>query len=116
MNKRDGFSLHHLGKRRLLNLCVVLTLTSFSATAAAVDDAQSSSDAPDTQTLEGVVVSAPNYVPRDTNGAAKSTIPLIETPQSVTVIPRDQIDLAVYVITVLKLVARYNLDPPRRSH
>lgn len=42
---------------------------------------------------EAIVVTAPNYVPEGSEAANKSEIPLIETPQSVTVISRDQIDL-----------------------
>lgn len=44
-----------------------------------------------TTTLQTIMVTA--YVPRETNAAAKMPIPLIETPQSVTVIPRAQMDL-----------------------
>ncbi|TAN05715.1 MAG: TonB-dependent siderophore receptor [Rhodanobacteraceae bacterium] len=44
-----------------------------------------------TTTLQTIMVTA--YVPRETNAAAKMPVPLIETPQSVTVIPRAQMDL-----------------------
>ncbi|HEY8010727.1 MAG TPA: TonB-dependent siderophore receptor [Rudaea sp.] len=81
-----------VGKRHLLYLGVLLALAGNLGAVAAAEDAADDSKK-DTTTLESIVVSAPDYVPRDTNGAAKSTIPLIETPQSVTVIPRDQIDL-----------------------
>src|SRR5690348_9006957 len=93
MNKLQRFGSDRFGRRRMLHMSMLLALIGYAGAAAAVDDAQSGNDANNTQTLEGVIVSAPDYVPRDTNGAAKSTIPLIETPQSVTVIPRDQIDL-----------------------
>jgi len=43
--------------------------------------------------LEEVVVRAPHYVPSSNSAATKLDIPLIETPQAITVIPRDQIDL-----------------------
>jgi iron complex outermembrane receptor protein len=42
-------------------------------------------------TLQTVMVTA--YVPRDTNAAAKMQVPLLETPQSVTVVSRAQMDL-----------------------
>ncbi|WP_158266284.1 TonB-dependent siderophore receptor [Allosphingosinicella deserti] len=42
---------------------------------------------------DAIIVTAPNYVPEGSEAATKSDIPLIETPQSVTVITRDQIDL-----------------------
>lgn len=40
-----------------------------------------------------LVVTAPNYVPSTNLSATKIAIPLIETPQSVSVITRDQIDI-----------------------
>ena len=43
--------------------------------------------------LTEVVVSAPNYVPETDLSATKIAIPLIETPQAVSVITRDQIDV-----------------------
>lgn len=47
-----------------------------------------------TRTAEGdIIVSAPHFVPAGSVTATKTDIPLIETPQSITVIPRDQIDL-----------------------
>ncbi|MEO7240484.1 MAG: TonB-dependent siderophore receptor [Sphingomicrobium sp.] len=66
-----------------------------AATATAPDEADSSIET--VRTNEGtIVVTARRYVP----GAAfanKSNIPLIETPQSVSVITRDQIDLLNFV-------------------
>ncbi len=44
-----------------------------------------------------IVVTAPNYVPQGSVSATKSDIPLIETPQSVSVITRDQMDLLAFV-------------------
>lgn len=44
-----------------------------------------------------VYVIAPDFVPSGGETANKSDIPLIETPQSVSVITRDQIDLLAYV-------------------
>ena len=43
-----------------------------------------------------IIVTAPRYVPGEAF-ANKSDIPLIETPQSVSVVTRDQIDLLAYV-------------------
>lgn len=45
------------------------------------------------QEVSELLVTAPNYVPTGEVTASKSQIPLVETPQSVTVITRDQIDL-----------------------
>jgi iron complex outermembrane receptor protein len=44
-----------------------------------------------------VIVKAARYVPEESISANKSDIPLIETPQSVSVITRDQIDLLNFV-------------------
>ena len=52
-------------------------------------------DSPSIQ--ETVIVIAPDYVPEDGGTANKSNIPLIETPQSVSVITRDQIDLLAFI-------------------
>jgi iron complex outermembrane recepter protein len=46
---------------------------------------------------EKVIVIAPDFVPEGGGTANKSDIPLIETPQSVSVITRDQIDLLAYI-------------------
>ncbi len=43
--------------------------------------------------LEEIIVIAPDYVSTGSRSASKTDRPLIETPQSVTVISRDQIDL-----------------------
>ena len=43
--------------------------------------------------VQELVVTAPNYVPTTNVSATKIAIPLIETPQAISVITRDQIDL-----------------------
>ena len=43
--------------------------------------------------VQEVVVTAPHYVPSTNTAATKIAIPLIETPQSITVVTRDQIDV-----------------------
>lgn len=45
------------------------------------------------EVIEELVVTAPNYVPTTNLSATKIAIPLIETPQSISVITRDQIDV-----------------------
>ncbi len=47
--------------------------------------------------MKAIVVTAKHYVPEASISANKSDIPLIETPQSVSVITRDQIDLLNFV-------------------
>src|SRR5690348_315069 len=44
-----------------------------------------------------IVVTAKAYVPQGASTATKSDIPLVETPQSVSVVSRDQIDLLNFV-------------------
>lgn len=44
-----------------------------------------------------IIVTARRYVPEGSESANKSDIPLIETPQSVSVITRDQIDLLSFI-------------------
>ncbi len=57
-------------------------------------------------TVEEVVVTAPNYVPSTNLGATKVAIPLVETPQAVSVITRDQID--VLNVQNLQQAVRYS--------
>lgn len=71
-------------------------------TGAAAQSAQAQTEAPapieTVQTEDGdVVVTATNYVPEGGLSANKTDIPLIQTPQSVSVITRDQIDLLAFV-------------------
>lgn len=47
--------------------------------------------------LDEIIVTAPHFVPTGAISANKTDIPLIETPQSVSVITRDQIDLLHFV-------------------
>lgn len=44
-----------------------------------------------------IVVTASRFVPQGAETATKTTIPLIETPQSISVITRDQIDLLSFI-------------------
>jgi iron complex outermembrane recepter protein len=50
----------------------------------------------DSNDLEQIIVTAPKYVPIDNTLGTKTDTPLIETPQSVSVINRDQIDLLTW--------------------
>ena len=51
-----------------------------------------------TRTQEGdIIVIAHHFVPQGAETATKSNIPLIQTPQSITVITRDQIDLLNFI-------------------
>jgi outer membrane receptor protein involved in Fe transport len=55
--------------------------------------------------VEGLIVTAQDYVPQGSVAAGKAGIPLVENPQSITVISRDQIDLLDW--STLGQVVRY---------
>src|ERR1700684_4521731 len=59
---------------------VAITVALMSGGASASDD------------LSAIVVTPPHYVPTPDTSATKISIPLIKTPQAVSVITRDQID------------------------
>ena len=75
-------------KELLLGAALGLAATAPIATAQQADEESR---------LDTVVVIAPEYVPTDGGTANKADIPLIETPQSVSVITRDQIDLLSFI-------------------
>ncbi|HRP74722.1 MAG TPA: TonB-dependent siderophore receptor [Rhodocyclaceae bacterium] len=76
------------GRRRELVATIALVLAGTTA------HAQESAAAQDRiEELDRIVVTAPNYVPSGSMTATKSGAPLIETPQSISVVTRDQIDL-----------------------
>jgi iron complex outermembrane receptor protein len=72
------------------------------AQAAASDDQAAASGVDTVATTDEsgervIVVTARNYVPQGASTATKSDIPLVETPQSVSVVSRDQIDLLNFI-------------------
>ena len=69
----------------LAGLALVLVAALGTGSASAADEA--------TNTLEELVVTAPRYVPTINVSATKIAIPLIETPQAISVITRDQMDV-----------------------
>ncbi len=89
LNTRTGA----VRRRALLNASAVMAVVLAGASAAAAQSATQSVAAPTPGSLDEVVVFAPHYVPQTGSSASKMATPLIETPQSVTVINRDQIDL-----------------------
>ena len=76
--------MRHIPFRRTLFCSVALAAGMCAGAAMAQDDS--------TQ-VEELVVTAPNYVPTTNTSATKIDIPLVETPQSITVITRDQLDI-----------------------
>src|SRR5690554_469820 len=80
-------------RRRPLDLAILLVLATGAAQAGQAGSAGSDAADPDVTHLDRIIVSAPNYVPAGSMTANKSDVPLIETPQSISVVTRDQIDL-----------------------
>jgi len=74
------------GHRRALATSIALAL--LPAFAAHAQEGRA-----DAVELDRIIVTAPNYVPSGSMTATKSSAPLIETPQSISVVTRDQIDL-----------------------
>jgi len=79
-----------------------LAMAGVSAAALAAAAPAFAQDAAD---VEGLVVTAPAYVPQGSAAASKADIALVENPQSITVISRDQIDLLDW--NTLSQVVRY---------
>src|SRR5262245_57057226 len=69
-----------------------LVLIAGAATLVTAGVAMAQDDDKDTEVGE-VVVTARHYVPTTNTSATKQAIPLVETPQAISVIPRDQIDV-----------------------
>ncbi|MDB5465089.1 MAG: TonB-dependent siderophore receptor [Phenylobacterium sp.] len=95
-----------MGRRILLGGVAMIVLAG-AAGAAAAQGAASPQGAPPAQgadTVGELVVTAPNYVPTTTTGSKVATS-ILETPQSITVINRDQIDVLHW--TSLQQVVRY---------
>lgn len=78
-------------RRALLGGGAVLAALA-AAGASRAEDAAKPDDSGKAQ-LGELVVTAPNYVPTTNVSATKVAVPLVETPQSITVIPRDQINV-----------------------
>lgn len=88
--------VHSLGFKLAVSLLGSVSLTSVAANAqeASPSAEQSAFGVEAIRQDDGaIVVTAPRFVPSGAITASKTTAPLIETPQSVSVISRDQIDL-----------------------
>lgn len=85
MTYRRSSSPRRLSPRPLLLAGVAAAGLIAQGSAALADDT-----AP---TVQEVVVTAPHYVPSTNTAATKIAIPLVETPQSISVVTRDQIDV-----------------------
>jgi iron complex outermembrane receptor protein len=96
-------SFHPISRSALLVSAAVLACQAAhaqTAPAAAAPD-NGASDASSLQTTRSdsgdIIVTARHYVPDSAITATKTGIPLIETPQSISVITRDQIDLLNFI-------------------
>ena len=87
--------------RRMISVLMIGGGIASLAGAAQAQQAPAATDPDTLRTIEQadgtIVVTAPHYVPAGSVSATKTDIPLIETPQSVSVITRDQIDLLDFV-------------------
>lgn len=92
-------------KKANLRLSAVMLATAYAGLACAVQAQEAAPPSAREQSgLEtvarddgSIIVTARRYVPLGSQSASKSDIPLIETPQSVSVITRDQIDLLNFI-------------------
>lgn len=91
--------LHARGRHALLAAATALLLSPAGGVLA------QEADDDDDRVIEEIIVIAPNYVSTGSRSATKSDAPLVEIPQSVTVISRDQIDLLHW--TSLQQSVRY---------
>ncbi len=66
-------------------------------TAARAQAATPAEAAPSSLQMPEVVITAPHYVPQGSGTATKTDAPLVETPQAVSVVTRDQIDLLNFI-------------------
>lgn len=80
---------------------MVLAALMTTGTAAYAQTTDTTAEPTNVRTVEtedgAIVVTAPRYVPSGGESANKTDIPLIRTPQSVSVVTRDQIDLLGFV-------------------
>ena len=80
----------------LLALAAVLAAGATAAQATSESDQGATPETTRTPVGE-IVVTAKNFVPTGAGTATKTNIPLIQTPQSISVITRDQIDLLNFI-------------------
>ena len=84
-------------RTRALILAFSASALAIAGAAQAQNDDTSSSVQTKRTAVGEVVVTAAHYVPSGEQTATKTSIPLIQTPQSISVITRDQIDLLDFV-------------------
>ncbi|MCH8686563.1 TonB-dependent siderophore receptor [Pedomonas mirosovicensis] len=87
---RSVFIESNPGLARLSLRAAILGAAALAGTPAIAAEARNAA-------MPDLVVTAPNYVPSGSLTATKTTAPLIETPQSVSVVTRDQIDLLNFI-------------------
>jgi len=101
LSRSHGFTAprRHGAMTSLLALAALAALLAATAAAAQETSAPDEGATPKTTRTElgEVVVTARNFVPTGATTATKTSIPLIQTPQSISVITRDQIDLLNFI-------------------
>ncbi len=94
--QRDKMALNPI-ERPLNTRAVLLATTMLAALIAPAAVAQEDTSEDEVAVQDTIYVIAPDFVPSEGQSANKSDIALIETPQSVSVITRDQIDLLNFI-------------------
>jgi TonB-dependent siderophore receptor len=89
----------------MLDRCIVISMLSLSANLALAAEANAEESASSADDLVEVVVTAQFYRKVESNAAAKLDIPLIETPQAVSIVNADV--LKTFSITDLKSISKY---------
>ena len=99
MGRHSGFrGANGRGARFALISTAALALATGAAAQGAAGDADQGSSIQTTRTEVGeVVVTAKHFVPSGGETATKTNIALIETPQSISIVTRDQIDLLNFI-------------------
>lgn len=101
MSKARYSILSSTGLRAVMLCGAAIMLPATPLAAQETDDGASSTpNQTERRTVDGeniIIVTAHNYVPDGSLSATKTDAPLIETPQSVSVITRDQIDLLNFI-------------------
>jgi iron complex outermembrane receptor protein len=90
--------IHHASRAVLMASAALVAAQASAQTADAATAADHGASLQTTKTEDGsIIVTAKHYVPTGSMTASKTDIPLIQTPQSISVITRDQIDLLNFI-------------------
>ncbi len=102
-NNRGSILVRSVCTTMLAGLATFGSSAAIAQTEGVTETAQTQSSTPnqtERRQVDGqdvIIVTARNYVPDGSSSATKTDAPLIETPQSVSIITRDQIDLLNFI-------------------